>query len=207
MEHNKTIIFNVRKDLLYKNLSCEIKDEISKLTLKNLEIILYTLTCTSKSKLIIRDVDMFKMRYGVGYDRVYLLREISEKYSRAIQNVVYNINKIKDMLVRYIKNKNLYNNTERSCEDNSIVIHENINRITQSNHYIKYLADLSKEKILTKDIIAIRLASRDIIIEDLYIMLLSTLTSLETTGNTSCSITKSRLESMNLHEYLKNTVS
>lgn len=209
MLHNKTtIMFKVRRDIIYKNINQQVKSEIESLTLDDLKVILHTLAETSRSSLAARDIDIFKMRYGIDYDVEYTLREIAEKYNRTTQNSVYTINKVKNMIVRYIRYRLSDNSpTNKSLDVSLPKLYTNVNKKDQGNYYLKHLLALGREEITSKEHIAKELASRDMVISKLYGMLDLALCSINSqTGDGTRSNIKNELSTMELDVYLKDSI-
>ncbi len=63
----------------------------------------------NKKKFSEKDLDMFKMFYGISYDKEYKLKEIAEKYNISINTVYYRITKVSTICKSSIKFKEAYN--------------------------------------------------------------------------------------------------
>lgn len=70
----------VVNNLLKRETDPRLVKVISKLQPDQIILILEILSNVSTSKLIDRNIDIFKMKYGIGYDRIYNHKLICRKY-------------------------------------------------------------------------------------------------------------------------------
>lgn len=91
IEEELNIIDNMYMESKYKELINEMNNMIN------------------KKKFNEKDLDMFKMFYGISYDKEYKLKEISEKYNISINTVYYRITKVSTVCKSSIKFKEAYN--------------------------------------------------------------------------------------------------
>lgn len=92
---------------LKSDLSLDVKDDNALKLIEDLKEeqvldILDTMSVISPSALIVRDIDMFKMRYGIGYDKIHLNKIISGKYELFYKTSHYTIRKILKAFKKYL---------------------------------------------------------------------------------------------------------
>jgi len=82
-------------------------DTIHNLTEKDVFDILEAIAITSSSGLIVRDIDMFKMRYGMGYDKIYVHKVIAGKHDLSYKLSFYSVTKVLKTFKRHLIANNL----------------------------------------------------------------------------------------------------
>ena len=129
---------------LKSDLSLDVVDEhtlklIKELKEEEIEKMLETISVIATSDLIDRDIDMFKMHYGIGYNQLYTHKLIVGKYKLEYKISHYTINKIMVTFKRYL----FYIKSEQNLNRPN----KKINPSTGNSRINKYLREI-KETIL-----------------------------------------------------------
>lgn len=161
-------IDKIRKALYYKHDRGYVNGLIDAMTLEDLRKILFRLLETSKSGLIQKDVDIFKMRYGIDYPEEHSHKAIARKYDVHFQSSGYAVTKVSDMIRRYLSLQNIKSSANvKTSEKEKMKIYVHKDHMEQENVYMKHLSAMTGEQLHSKADIAGELAGRDIVITGL----------------------------------------
>lgn len=95
-------LYKLKSDLSLNIEDIDVLKLIEDLKEEQVPELLETISVISSSALIVRDVDMFKMHYGIGYDQLYRHKVIAGKYKLLYKASHYNIKKVLKVFKKYL---------------------------------------------------------------------------------------------------------
>lgn len=194
-------ILRLRKEISHVSNDEAFITTVNTLTLENINFILTSILAVYKSRHITRDVDMFKMRYGIEYENNYYVKDIGIKHNTTSANVCYTLKKVLNYIRHFINSRYIKKPYSRD-KNKGVSIYTHRKNSNQNDIYLKHLLAIPNEQLKDDIDIAAELAGRDNVINKLSKMLNEVISNINTSGiDEICVDARYEMKTMNLDIY------
>lgn len=94
--------YQLKADLCSKTTDAVLIEKIHNLTNEDIVRLVKDISSISAPISVVRDVDMFAMKYGIGYSKIYKHKVIAAKHDLSLGLSNYSIIKIRKAFIRYM---------------------------------------------------------------------------------------------------------